>query len=177
MLNVFVDVNLLHPLLPSLSAGTGLLAVALSPLVRRYTATDIADILPLLHKNMALNFGGWPNCLPSTTGSNVFVDELDWIHLHSTSHTRRSLVFESEAIDVLLIVDCIYHPSLLPALIDTIHYLATPDQTIVLVVVELRADDVVREFLQLWLEKPGWEIWRVGELLSKPYVMWLGSRR
>lgn len=154
------------------------MAVALSPLVRRYTATDMADILPLLHKNMALNFDGWPNCLPLAAGSNVFVEELDWVHLHATDYTRRSLVFESEAIDLLLIIDCIYHPSLLPALVDTIHYLATPNQTIVLVVVELRADDVLREFLQLWLGKPGWEIWRVGDgLLCMPYVMWLGSRR
>jgi protein N-lysine methyltransferase METTL21D len=161
----------------STSAGTGLLAIALSPLVRRYTVTDISDLLPLLRKNMALNFDGWPNCLPSTVGSNVFVTDIDWVLLHSTPDTRRSRVFDSEAIDLLLIVDCIYHPSLLPALVDTIHYLSIPDQTVVLVVVELRADDVVREFLQLWLAKPGWEVWRIGdELLRMPYVMWLGSR-
>lgn len=154
------------------------MAVALSPLVRRYTATDIGDLMPLLRKNLALNFDGWPNCLPSTPGSNVFVDELDWVHLHSTSVARRSLVFDSEAIDVLLIVDCIYHPSLLPALVDTIHHLTTPDLTVVLVVVELRADDVIREFLQLWLGKPGWDVWHIGDgLLHKPYVIWLGSRR
>lgn len=161
-----------------LGAGTGLLAIAISPLVRRYTVTDIADLVPLLRKNMALNFEGWPNCLPSTPGSNIFVDELDWVLLHSTKVTHRPRLFDSEPIDLLLIVDAIYHPSLLPALVDTIHHLATPDQTVVLVVVELRADDVIREFLQLWLGKPGWEVWRIGDgLLQKPYAMWLGSRR
>jgi hypothetical protein len=161
-----------------LSAGTGLLAIALSPLVRRYTVTDISDLLPLLRKNMALNFDGWPNCLPLTPGSNVLVEELDWVLLHSTSLPHRCRVFNSEAIDILLLVDCIYHPFLLPALVDTIHYLATPNRTVVLVVVELRADDVIREFLQLWLGKPGWEVWRISDgLLPRPYVMWLGSRR
>jgi len=162
----------------SLSAGTGLLAIALSPLVQRYTVTDIQDLLPLLRKNMLLNFNSWPNCSPSTPGSNVFVEDLDWVLLHSTNAAHRARVFNSESIDLLLIVDCIYHPSLLPALVDTIHYLAIPNQTIVLVVVELRADDVIREFLQLWLEKPDWEVWRVGGgMLPKPYAMWLGSRR
>jgi hypothetical protein len=87
-------------------------------------------------------------------------------------------VFNTDPADILLVVDCIYHPSLLPALVDTLHHLSIPDQTVVLVVIELRADDVTREFLQLWLAKPGWEVWRIGgELLPEPYVMWLGSRR
>lgn len=78
--------------------------------------------------------------------------------------------------DLLLCVDCIYHTYLLPALVDTIDHCSIANKTIVLVVVELRADDVIRSFLELWLAKPGWEIWRVGRSgsLGKPYVIWLG---
>jgi hypothetical protein len=161
-----------------LSAGTGLLAAAFSPLVRRYTVTDIEDLIPLLRKNITLNFHGWPNNPPSTPGSNVSIEELDWVILHSMTPTQRARSFTFEPVDILLIVDCIYHPSLLPALVDTIGYLATPEHTAVLVVVELRAEDVIRDFLEQWIKQEGWEIWRVGGgLLDKPYAMWLGWRR
>lgn len=43
-----------------LGAGTGLLSMVLSPLVRRYTATDIGPLIPLIQKNVSLNFAGWP---------------------------------------------------------------------------------------------------------------------
>ena len=63
---------------------------------------------------------------------------------------------------LLVIADCVYNPSLLPALLATIDHFAVPGRTSVLVAVELRAADVVREFLQLWLGLGSWEIWRVG---------------
>ena len=47
----------------------------------------------------------------------------------------------------------------------------------VVVVVELRAEDVVREFLQQWLDLSAgaeWEIWSVGGLLDGPYAAWVG---
>jgi protein N-lysine methyltransferase METTL21D len=80
----------------------------------------------------------------------------------------------------LLVVDCIYHPSLLPALVDTIDYLATIERTVVLVVVELRAEDVVREFLELWLGTGGgdiWEIWHLQDVMEGPYAVWLGWKK
>lgn len=77
-------------------------------------------------------------------------------------------------VDVLLVVDCIYHPSLLPSLIETIDYLTSPNHTAVLVVSELRSDQVMREFLELWLALPGWVINRICALISGPYVVWVG---
>lgn len=163
-----------------ISAGTGLLAAAFAPYSRRYTVTDTAALLPLLRKNAGLNFPGWPNA----PNSNVFVEELDWVALHALPPTQRTRMFNTtqEPVDILLVVDCIYHPSLLPALVATIGHLATPGQTAVLVVVELRAEDVVREFLEHWIASGRWDIWRVGGgqdgmgPLGKPYVMWLGWR-
>jgi len=150
-----------------LGAGTGLLGIALSPLVRQYTITDIAALLPLIRKNLALNFDGWPS------KSNVSVEELDWETLRSSTPALRSANFSYSPIDLILAIDCIYHPSLLPSLVETIDFLATPGKTAVMVVVELRAEDVVREFLETWIEK-GWQVWRVSSLLCMPYVGWVG---
>ncbi|KAF8159814.1 putative methyltransferase-domain-containing protein [Crassisporium funariophilum] len=157
-----------------LGSGTGLLGIAFSPLVRQYTATDIGSLIPLIRKNVALNFPGWPNCPSNAPGSNISVEELDWKVLESSSSSQRSRNFSFEPVDLLLVVDCIYHPSLLPSFVSAIDYLTTAGRTAVLVVSELRAEDVMREFLEIWLSKAGWEIWRVPNLLENHYVVWMG---
>jgi len=157
------------------SAGTGLLSIVFSPLVRQYTVTDIPDLLPLIRKNISLNFEGWPNskCL----GSNIAVEGLDWLELHRTPISTRAQLISTptEPIGLILAVDCIYNPSLLPALVETIDFLATPNKTAVIIVMELRQEDVVREFLELWIAKGGWEIRRVTNgFLGVSYAMWVG---
>ncbi|KAJ7890570.1 putative methyltransferase-domain-containing protein [Mycena olivaceomarginata] len=147
-----------------LGSGTGLLGVALSPLVGQYTATDIGELGIL------------------APGHNVSVDELNWETLHSTPPRRRPQLFPPppSPFDIVLVVDCIYHPSLLPPLLATIDHVSTPGTTAVLVVMELRAEDVTREFLEGWLAlgRGEWEIWRIENesMLGKdqPYVMWVG---
>ncbi|KAF8655035.1 hypothetical protein AX16_003271 [Volvariella volvacea WC 439] len=188
-----------------LGAGTGLLSIAFSPYVSHFTVTDISELLPLIHKNITLNFPNWndnhpkspprpssASAIDSSTkdGKNITVTELNWLTLQSTLPQHRPRLFpfnntstntdtapspESRPVDILLIVDCIYHPSLLPALVETIDYLTIPDHTLAIVVAELRAEDVVREFLSLWLDKRGWTIWRIdSKVLGLPYVMWCG---
>ncbi|KAG6832661.1 hypothetical protein H0H87_000843 [Tephrocybe sp. NHM501043] len=160
-----------------LGAGTGLLSIAFAPYVGRYTVTDIEALQALLRKNIAANFTGWPDrCVHPSPGPNISVEELDWVSLCNTPPAKRAQLVGIDPVDLVLVVDCIYHPSLLPSLVETINYLAVPGRTAVLVVVELRAEDVLREFLTLWLSQPGWEIWRVGGLLAGPYAMWLGWR-
>jgi hypothetical protein len=152
-----------------------LLSIALSPLVRRYTVTDIDALLPLIRKNLSLNFDSWSTTQSGLPGSNVYVEALDWQTLESTTPLFRSRCFSFEPIDLVLVVDCIYHPTLLLPLVETVDFLAIPGRTAVLVIVELRAEDVIREFLNLWISRKGWEIWRVGGgFLGIPYVMWLG---
>uniref|UniRef100_A0A0W0EZ17 Cmp dcmp deaminase family n=1 Tax=Moniliophthora roreri TaxID=221103 RepID=A0A0W0EZ17_MONRR len=151
-----------------LGAGTGLLSIALSPLVKHYTVTDIDALIPLIKKNVQLN-------IPNDSDSNITVSALDWLVLQSASPSSRraNFQFDSPPIDVLLVVDCIYHPSLLPSLVETMNFLAVPERTVALVVVELRAEDVIREFLQLWIDKECWEVWRVdNQVLGKPYATW-----
>jgi len=171
-----------------LGSGTGLLSIVLSPLVGQYTATDIAELVPLIRKNLSLNFPGWPH-VPNkqgllAPGQNVSVDEINWETLHSTPPHRRAQLFPPppSPFDIVLIVDCIYHPNLLPPLLATMDYVSTPGTTAVLVIMELRAEDVTREFLEGWLALGGWEVWRIGDderaegMLGKdkPYVMWVG---
>ncbi|KAJ6591612.1 putative methyltransferase-domain-containing protein [Mycena vulgaris] len=175
-----------------LGSGTGLLSIALSPLVRQYTATDIKELLPLIRKNLSLNFPGWPHVPTkqgiSAPGHNVSVEELNWQTLHSTPHPRRAQLFPppSPPVDLVLIVDCIYHPALLPSLLTAMDYVSDPESTAVVVFMELRAEDVTREFLEGWLTLGGgeWEVWRVSKDGSDgmlgpetPYVMWVGWKR
>jgi hypothetical protein len=178
--NVLVDQHLLElgfaayllysfiSVLSLLSGGTGFLSIALSPLVKQYTVTDIAQLIPLIMRNVSSN---------RPSGHNILVEELDWTVLESASPSQRCKVYNTKdrPIDLLLAVDCLYHPSLIPPFVATINHLATPSRTAVLIVSELRADDVMREFLDAWLNTPGWEIWRIpNDDLGKHYVVWLG---
>ena len=151
----------------SLSAGTGLLSIILSSMAKHYTVTDIAALVPLIQKNVSSNF-------PS--GHNISVQELDWTFLESATPSHQLKIFNAaeQPID-LLAVDCLYHPFLIPSFVSTIDYLATPGRTAVLIVAELRAEDVLREFLERWLAQPSWEIWRIpNDNIGKHYVIWLG---
>ncbi|KAH9851456.1 putative methyltransferase-domain-containing protein [Lenzites betulinus] len=171
-----------------LGAGTGLLAVVLSPFVRHYTVTDIEGLVPLIRKNVMRNLSHPTTSSPKTKGprsppsvsSNVTAVTLDWVEIRTATPALRRKLLPDEPADLVLVVDCIYHPSLIPPLLATIDCLAVPGQTAVLVVVELRAEDVVREFLQGWLElSPAdeWEIWSIGGILEGPYAVWIGWKR
>ncbi|KAF9499512.1 hypothetical protein BDN71DRAFT_1441631 [Pleurotus eryngii] len=171
-----------------LGAGTGLLSILLSPFVKHYTATDIEALIPLIRKNISYNnidhiHANLPFSIKPTAHqhpSNISVQTLDWFDLHDlTSPTLRTKYISAvspEPVDLLLIVDCIYNPSLLPALISAIDALAVPEQTIVLVIVELRAEDVIRDFLALWLAVDSWVIRRIEGFLKGPYVVWTGVK-
>jgi protein N-lysine methyltransferase METTL21D len=133
--------------------------------------------MPLIRKNITLNFPGWPNTSSESKGSNMVAEELDWQLLESTPISQRSKIFNFDPVDLLLIVDCIYHPSLLSSLVTTIDYLSIPGKTTVLIISELRAEDVMREFMEAWLGKPGWEIWRIpNDVLGKHYAIWMGRK-
>ena len=145
-------------------AGTGLLALALSPLVRKYTATDIAALIPLLRKNVR-----------SAASASVTVTALDWT-LPALRQVDSDVRGPDHAPDVLLAVDCIYHPALVRPLLTTLTALAMPQRTAAIVVAELRAEDVLREFLREWIAL-GWRVWSVGEdLLGARWGMWVAWR-
>lgn len=173
-----------------LGSGTGLLGIALSPLFRTYTVTDIAPLLPLVQKNIVLNVGR-EGAQPASKGTNLSVEELDWATLSSLPPGRlrkrycpipsvdtNSTSGTDGIWDVVLLVDCIYHPSLLPPLVETIEAVSTPQRTWVFVVVELRQEDVVREFLNLWLSSGArnWNVTRIEGILDTNYAVWAGCK-
>ena len=155
-------------------SGTGFLGIALSPLVRLYTMTDIPELVPLIRKNLAcnLNVKYGQAC---KSAANVTVAALDWTLVHSSSASARDRVFSlpgsADSYDLIIVVDCIYNPSLLPALLSAMEYVA--GDAPVMVISELRSADVLREFLEKWLQA-GWSVWRLGNAMAMPHVAWLG---
>ncbi|KII87269.1 hypothetical protein PLICRDRAFT_42917 [Plicaturopsis crispa FD-325 SS-3] len=150
-----------------LGAGTGLLSILLAPLVSRYTATDLPELLPLIRKNIALN-------LPPSPAPNITVSALDW---HALLAAPQFFPRPAEPTDLILAVDCIYHPALVPPFLAALTHFAVPGRTAVLVAVELRAADVLQAFVEQWVGASGWEVRRVGGALwDMPWVVWAGWR-
>ena len=83
---------------------------------------------------------------------------LDW----NLPALRQVDVRAADAPDLLLVVDCIFHPALVRPLLATLTSLATPWHTAVVVVAELRAEDVLREFLKGWIAL-GCRMWSIDE--------------
>jgi hypothetical protein len=149
--------------------------------VRHYTATDIDDLVPLIRKNLSLN-------AEAIATNNISAEPLDWLTLHSTPAASRERIFpvsQAGAPDLVVVVDCIYHPFLLPALVSTLVHLCSRGAS-ALVVVELRAEDVVREFLQHWLTSGPWELWSLStgyepndeqRPMGVEYAVWVGRMR
>jgi len=138
--------------------------------VRQYTVTDIGPLVPLIKKNIDMN-------LPGIASEKLLVEELDWIALESASPSQRIKVYNTaeRPVDLLLAVDCLYNPSLVPPFLATINHLSTSERTAVVIFSELRAEDVMRDFLEQWLNIPGWEIWRIpNDQVGKRYVLWVG---
>ena len=53
---------------------------------------------------------------------------------------------------------------------------AVPRHTLALVVAELRTEDVLRDFLEGWIEL-GWRVWSIAEgLLGPRWDMWVAWR-
>jgi protein N-lysine methyltransferase METTL21D len=167
-----------------------MLSVVLGPLVRSFIATDIPELVSLIRKNIALNASAInARTKTGSPSTNIVANDLDWTFVHQTPRSKwpslRLLPLPSDteedksssSLDLVLVVDCVYHPSLIPPLISTLDYLASNSSSLatissnspptdryrigpqVLVVVELRAEDVIREFLNAWLAMDDWEIW------------------
>lgn len=140
-----------------LGSGTGILGCALLPLVPsgHITLTDLPELVPLLRKN--------------TKSEKVSVEPLDWTWE----------ILPSFVADLVLCVDCIYNTSLVRPLV---RVLATFDAP-VMVVIELRDESVVREFLEEWLSwksisgdrNKAFRVWRLPDgLLDPHFAAWVG---
>ncbi|CAE6403147.1 unnamed protein product [Rhizoctonia solani] len=144
-----------------LGSGTGVLGCALRPLLSgngHITLTDLPELTPLLRKN--------------AKSAKVSVEPLDWTWQIIPQFTA----------DLVLCVDCIYNTALVRPLVRVLGTFDAP----ILVVIELRDEDVVREFLYEWLawrpraygdgeSSGGFQVWRLADdLLSPRFVAWVG---
>ena len=151
-----------------LGAGIGFLATVLSPHTKQYYATDIAALVPLMRKNISKTSS------ESSSIPKAVALDIDWVQLHTASPSWRSHAFLSLNADIIICCDCIYNAALIPPLITTLNHYATP-KTSVVIVAELRHEDVLREFLSSWLSSNNWEIWRLPESkLGKRTIAWVG---
>lgn len=146
-------------------AGTGLLALVLSHWTRHFTATDQDYLVPLIQKNIVHNFssvaGALSPYLPdssleNTSARRLTVESLNWLDIHNAPLSSRVKMFPPELpgagiADIIFAVDCVYNSSLLPPLVTVLNHYAVADRTRVVVAVELRSEDVLREFLELWV--------------------------
>ena len=185
------------------SAGTGLLGLVLSPWVRQYIATDLDYLSHLIRKNITINMPNIFRELEKCSGlklssNNITVAALDWMQLYQTTSasarrnlfrlTNNSLDEESNSAiprpfpDIIFVVDCIFNPALIPPLVETINHFSVGGHTKVVVAVELRSEEVIRDFLELWIGKGGWEVWRLGDYpigecrLDISFAVWIGMK-
>lgn len=147
-----------------LGSGTGLMAICLSRFVKRWVCSDQLDCLKLIVQNLGLN--------PSSTPTTVL--EIDWMYPTPPPPP-------SEAYDLIFAFDCIYNPSLIPGFLHTLTSQTTEGRTIVCVVMEVRSEDVVSEFLNAWLEIEGWQVarfpWGDQDGSGGKFVGWIGWRK
>ena len=172
-----------------LGAGTGVLPACLfahpgwlHPSSRpiRWIATDRADNMPLLTKNVG---GGRYD----HAHAQVSVRELDWLDVQAASgrvldrlRTDILSAYEGAYPDLILCLDCVYNPALHRPLLSTLHAFCQPQHTAVLLVMQLRDVDNTLEFLTSWLSA-SWTVYHVPESLLPPpmqtaYVAWVAWR-
>lgn len=161
-----------------LGAGTGFLAIALAPMVKRYIATDLPFLIPLIAKNISQNI---------PRHSNLSIEALDWIEFQSMPLNTRLTAYKNVWIDdiqgssnsarIVLVIDCIYNPSLVDPLLAVINHFAIygKEKALVLVVLELRAEEVSKLFLSRWMDSGQWEIWSLG-VLGTRFAVWIGRQ-
>lgn len=171
-----------------LGGGTGLLSLIIGSRVKSYTCTDLPELIPLIKKNIVLNC----DLVPGHEES-LLVEALDWKDVKNCPEALRPRLLShiygkciqgvegNTGFDLVLAVDCIYNPSLVPPLLATIDHFAIPNRSVIMIVMELRDENVVREFLTQWLAMTGWEIRQVGNdnhpsLLDERFVVWVGRK-
>lgn len=158
-----------------------MLANLLSPYFASWTCTDIEALLPTIQKNIRRNADSVKVRQPKGhTSSAVEVLELDWTWTHK--QLLREFGPNEAGYDIALAVDCLFNESLVEPFVNTCDCIGAKA---VIVVSELRSPEVLRLFLETWLKREGWTIWRAckpgeGEkednlpLLGKKYVVWVG---
>jgi protein N-lysine methyltransferase METTL21D len=188
-----------------LGSGTGILPALLFSSTRflakevRWLATDRGDMLQLLNKNLRQLAQRHP-----ATSELVSTELVDWLEVHDAVQKAKvnstglcSVLKHASArfdgaehgeglsyADLIVAVDCVFNPSLVPAFLDTLAALSAPDRTVSFVLVELREQEMMRQFVDSWLQHEfngkTWEIWSLEcgalgmEGLERGYACFVG---
>jgi predicted nicotinamide N-methyase len=165
--NVLAATGVVRPQAHVLELGcgiSGLLAMALAPLVETYVATDTGSVAgsKTLRQNLEQN----------TQAKNIAVRSLDW-ESDSVARLYDELgLGPGQQIDLLVACDCIYNEALIAPFVETcveICRLARDGPTVCLVAQQLRSPDVFEQWLAAFHDKfRAWRLPRhlIGEALS-----------
>ncbi|KAL9932418.1 hypothetical protein V8E36_008535 [Tilletia maclaganii] len=205
---VLSSLVLTHPALQQLSSGTRL----------RWIVTDQGEVYDLLERNVDTTNRCVAGARDSASEPQIeaIAHELDWIQVHKLSQRedersrrhldqlKRGILLppgsrhdEAETIqppDLILVVDCIFNTALFPSLLATLRLYGGDPRTQVLISCEIREVDMMRAFLEAWVEgdqgrqqaHPGWDIraWhgcdrddQQSEGLGSGFVLWLATLR
>ncbi|EIE19225.1 hypothetical protein COCSUDRAFT_38412 [Coccomyxa subellipsoidea C-169] len=126
-----------------LGAGPGLGGMAFALLGAEVLLTDLADIVPLIRKNVDANFT--TAALHGAQAGRVSVQELDWGNEEHISQAAGPFAY-------VLAADCVYHEEHLLALRQTIISLSDLKSTVI-IANELRSESVQSRFTQLFEEQ------------------------
>jgi hypothetical protein len=158
--NMFAATGILHPQAHVLELGcgiSGLLAMALAPLVGTYFATDTGSIAgsKTLRQNLAQN-------AQTSKSSNIVVRSLDW-ESDSVARLYDEIgLGPGQQIDLVIACDCIYNEALVAPFVETcveICRLSRDAPTACLIAQQLRSPGVFEQWLAAFHDK--FRVWRV----------------
>ncbi|CAG2111201.1 unnamed protein product [Medioppia subpectinata] len=106
-----------------LGAGTGFCGIYAAALgSRRVLITDLPDCVPLMARNVALN--------RHLVADKVVVAEFDWCQTNGTD--QRFFTVPIDAIDYILVSDCLYYEQSVQQLYNTIEWLSSKGASVLL---------------------------------------------
>jgi predicted nicotinamide N-methyase len=162
---------------------SGLISLALSPLIKKYIATDQDYVLKLLRENVAENqhvFASSSSLSQKTSKRSkrgavqsgeamqkIETRSLDWEKDSQSNLYTELEIPKEESLDLLVACDCIYNTHLIDPLVNTcaeICRLAPSSKTTVVVIAQqLRSPDVFEAWLIAFHQK--FRVWKVPDEL------------
>ena len=152
-----------------LGSGTGMLGIALAPMVSELVLTDQAHMIRLLQQNVTGNpqLQGPKKQHPRAKASSTsqtgppIVMRLDWET--DSAMNLLDVIGQNGTVDLLIASDCIYNDFLIQPFVQTCSEICSLKDaerpTVVLIAQQLRSEQVFAEWLQEMLTK--FLVWRV----------------
>jgi len=186
--NVFFQVGILSPQSVVLELGSGvsgIVCLALGPVVKQYIASDQEYVLRILRENISANrtaasqaglkgskrTSKAPRTQSTQPSGRITVVPLDWETDSAASIVESTTEANlTPAIDVLIACDCVYNEALIEPFVNTCAEIASlrtgSDPTIVVVAQQLRSSDVCEAWIRTFHSR--FRVWRMPDKLLPP---------